>query len=200
MKQIFFLGGCFITIFTVIACNQENATSEKTEAKTETAISQDSLIKKGEYIVLTSGCNDCHTPKKMGQHGPELDEALLFSGHPAQMPLPKIDPAAVKDWVLFNQNLTAFAGPWGVSFAANISSDATGIGNWTEEQFFRALREGKSKGLEGGRSLMPPMPWESFGKKSDEDLRAIFAYLKSTKPVKNLVPAYIPPAQPLASK
>ena len=199
MKRTSFLICPVIAIFTIIACNQENTPSEKAGTET-TTFSHDSLVKRGEYIVLTSGCNDCHTPKKMGPHGPELDETLLFSGHPAQMPVPKVDPAALKDWVLFNQNLTAFVGPWGVSFAANISSDATGIGNWTEEQFFRALREGKSKGLEGGRPLMPPMPWESFGKKSDLDLRAIFAYLKSTKPVKNLVPAYIPPAQPLASK
>lgn len=69
-----------------------------------------------------------------------------------------------------------------MSFAANITSHETGIGNWTEEQFIRALREGKYKGLPNGRLLLPPMPWPYYGQLNDEALRAIFAFLKSTKP------------------
>ena len=91
-------------------------------------------------------------------------------------------------WILMNEDITAAAGMWGISFAANLTSDQTGIGNWTEENFKRALKEGKYKGLEGGRMLLPPMPWQNFANIKDEDVKAIFAYLKSTKPVNNLVP------------
>jgi hypothetical protein len=105
------------------------------------------------------------------------------------MPLAKIDSAASDSWLLFNASLTASVGPWGVSYAANLTSDDTGIGTWTEEQFFRSIREGKQKGLANGRMLLPPMPWPNFARLNDEDLKAIFYYLKSTKAVKNLVPA-----------
>jgi hypothetical protein len=97
---------------------------------------------------------------------------------------------AKKGWVLFAPDLTAAVGPWGMSFSANISSDQTGIGNWTEEQFFRAIREGKSKGLKESRPLLPPMPWAQYRNLKDDDLRAIFAFLKSTKPVENRVPEW----------
>ncbi len=90
---------------------------------------------------------------------------------------------------MLGPDLTNAVGPWGVSFAANISSDETGIGNWTEEQFLTALRKGKYKGMEGSRDLLPPMPWFVYKNFSDEDIRSIFAYLRSGKPVKNIVPA-----------
>ena len=89
---------------------------------------------------------------------------------------------------MFNEDLTSAAGPWGVSFSANITSDSTGLGNWTEAQFFKALREGKFKGLDQSRPLLPPMPWQNLKHLTDEDIRSIFAFLKSTKPVKNVVP------------
>jgi hypothetical protein len=97
--------------------------------------------------------------------------------------------------VLFNHNITAFVGPWGVSFAANLTSDETGIGNWTEAQFFKAIREGKYKGMDNTRPLLPPMPWNMYRNATDDDLRAIFTYLKSTAPVENRVPAPITPGQ-----
>ncbi len=90
---------------------------------------------------------------------------------------------------MFGPDLTNAVGPWGMSFAANISSDDTGIGTWSESQFFKAMREGKWKGLDGSRSLLPPMPWFNFKNLDDTDLRSIFAYLKSSKPVENVVPA-----------
>jgi len=91
--------------------------------------------------------------------------------------------------VLFAPDLTAAVGPWGITYAANITSDQTGIGNWKEENFIRAIREGVSKGLAGNRPLLPPMPWPSLRKLTDEDLTSIFVYLKTTKPVNNAVPA-----------
>jgi hypothetical protein len=185
---IAFVGAC-----AVLACNSDHTTSKKTEGITAEAISQDSLISHGRYLVTVMGCNDCHSPKKMGPMGPEIDTAHLLSGHPAKMPLGKIDPESLKSWVLFNQTQTAVVGPWGVSYAANLTSDASGIGNWSEEQFFTALRKGKYKGMEGGRTLLPPMPWQTIGAASDHDLRSIFAYLKSTQPVENVVPAPLAP-------
>jgi hypothetical protein len=154
------------------------------------------LIKRGDYLVTTMGCNDCHSPKQTGPQGPVVIADLMLSGYPASRPLPKIDAQAIKNgWMLMNQDLTAAVGPWGVSFAGNLTSDQTGIGNWTEGNFLRALKQGKYKGLEGTRTLLPPMPWTNFVTADDEDLKAIFAYLKSTKPVKNVVPLPIPPQE-----
>ena len=89
---------------------------------------------------------------------------------------------------MFGADLTSAAGPWGMSFAGNITSDETGIGNWKEEQFINALRHGKWKGLDNNRSLLPPMPWVVYKNMTDEDLKAIYTYLKTTKPVHNIVP------------
>ncbi len=160
------------------------------------ALSSEQMVQRGNYLVTTMGCADCHSPKRMGERGPEIIAELNLSGYPADRPLRQIAADALKNgWVLFEPDLTAAAGPWGVSFAANITSDQSGIGNWTEEGFIRAMREGKFKGIEGSRMLLPPMPWENFAKLTDEDIRAIYAYLKTTKPVYNVVPAAIPPGE-----
>lgn len=155
---------------------------------------QQDLIKRGEYLVNTIGCADCHSPKRMGEKGPEFDPALHLSGHQQGTQLPVVSQEAISNgWMLFSSDLTAAVGPWGTSFAANITSDETGIGNWSKEQFLTAMRKGKYKGLENARDLLPPMPWQNFGQLSDEDLEAMFEYLKSTKPVRNIVPAPVPP-------
>ena len=81
------------------------------------------LVQRGEYLVTTMGCNDCHSPKKMGPQGPMIIPELLLSGYPADRPLPKFDLQTIKNgWVLLVEDLTAAAGPWGVSFAANLTS------------------------------------------------------------------------------
>ena len=95
----------------------------------------------------------------------------------------------------FTGDLTSAVGQWGASFAGNITSDATGIGNWSEAQFRNALRKGKYKGLDNARDLLPPMPWQNFGQLTDFDIKAVFTFLKSTRPVKNVVPAPIPLAE-----
>lgn len=170
-----------------IACN-----SKATETKPTAAVSLDSssLVKRGEYLVNAMGCDDCHSPKKMGAHGPELIPELRFSGFPSngQLPKPNIEEIK-KGWAMLSPDLTSAVGPWGQSFAANISGDETGLGNWTEQNFFTAIRKGKYKGLEGSRDLLPPMPWFMYKNLNDEDLRSIFYFLKTTKPVKNIVPA-----------
>jgi hypothetical protein len=148
------------------------------------------MVKRGDYLVNSIGCDDCHSPKRMGPHGPEVIPELRFSGYPADRPLQKIDTNVVKQgWVMLAGDLTAAVGPWGVSFAANITPDETGIGNWTEHNFLTAIRHGKFKGLENNRSLLPPMPWFVYKNLTDEDLKSIFAYLKTMPAVKNVVPA-----------
>ena len=172
-------------ILALIACTDGAAKSENNPV----VISKDSLINRGSYLVNAMGCDDCHSPKKFGPNGPEIDMEHRFSGHLSNVPTGKLNKGVMKDgWVLFSMDLTSAAGPWGQSYTANISSDATGIGNWTEEQFFRAIREGKSKGLKEGRPLLPPMPWFAYKNLNDTDLKSIFAFLKSTKPVENRVP------------
>ena len=154
-----------------------------------------SQVKWGEHLVLTGGCGDCHTPKKMTDQGPVDDSSLLLSGHPAQLPIPPVDRVDLQTKGVFaTQTLTSWVGPWGVSFSANITSDSTGIGTWNEEQFIYALRNGIYKGLAGSRPLLPPMPWHSIRNFSDDELKAIFAYLKNIKPIKNTVPTFMPPA------
>ena len=158
--------------------------------------SKDDAVKRGQYLVTIMGCADCHAPKKMTAQGPAPDMDRFLSGHNSALPLGTFDKNILKtgEWVVFNGQSTAFAGPWGMSFAANLTPDETGIGNWSFEQFNTAMRKGKFKGLENSRPLMPPMPWFNYINMADEDMRAIFAYLKSIKPVSNVVPSYIPPA------
>lgn len=178
-----------IATAAILACNSSPGKSVNNEGLVTAVVRPDSLIHRGQYLVTIMGCHDCHTPRKMGPHGPELDSSRLLSGHPSGIPLAKVHPQALESWVLFSQTATAFVGPWGTSFSANITSDGSGIGNWTEEQFFKAIRQGKYKGLDNARPLLPPMPWMVYAQATDDDLRAIFAYLKSTKPVPNVVPS-----------
>jgi Cytochrome c len=177
-----------ITATIVIACNGgpvANNNAGPKEIKDSTW-----FVKRGEQLVSSVGCDDCHSPKRMGPKGIEVIPELRLSGYASKNVLPEVNAAEIqKGWTLFSPDLTATAGPWGVSFAANLTSDATGIGNWTEEQFLTAIRKGKYKGLENGRDLLPPMPWFAYRNMSDEDLKSIFAYLRSTKPVENVVPA-----------
>lgn len=187
-KSIVIISAAAFSVFAIVAaCNGKGSGDKRS------AITQDSLIKRGDYLVSTMGCDDCHSPKAFGPDGIHIVPEQRLSGHQSTAQLGPIDTSVMsKGWVLFSMTSTAVVGPWGISYAANITSDSTGIGMWTEEQFFRALRKGLYKGLEGSRPLMPPMPWEVYKNMSDDDLRAIFAYLKSTKPVKNPVPAWRP--------
>lgn len=179
-----------LSLIFLVSCNDKDY-KEVPEQKTMT---KNDSIKRGEYLVETIGCRDCHSPKSFSERGPEEIPELALSGYHAGDSLPKINSEALQNgWMLFNGDLTAAVGPWGVSFAANITSDDTGIGNWTPERFKTAMREGKLKGDKGGRMILPPMPWQNFGKLSDEDLESMFKYLKSTKPIENAVPAPIPP-------
>ena len=104
--------------------------------------------------------------------------------------MPTINPEALTpgNWILFSPDLTAFVGPWGLSYSANLTSDsATGIGAWNESNFVNAIRKGKHMGFDNGRPISPPMPWDNYNNLSDNDLKSIFAYLKTTVPISNRV-------------
>jgi hypothetical protein len=186
MKKMIILS-LIVTVATTLIYS---CTGESNRVAAAEPISQDSLTKRGEYLVTIMSCNDCHSPMGKG-HMP--DPERLLSGHPANVPVAPFDTATARRYALFGMTGTSMVGPWGVSFAANLTSDETGIGNWTEEQFRIAFTQGKFKGMKEGRNLLPPMPWFNFTNIKDEDLKAIFAYLKSTKPVRNVVPGAIPP-------
>lgn len=166
-------------------------------------MSHDQQVVRGKYLVQASGCNDCHSPKIMTAQGPMDDTTRLLSGHPADMPLFPVDTAVLHGaWIQAAPDLTAWAGPWGVSYSANLTPDEkTGLGGWTEDIFIRTIRTGKYHGVNEGRTLLPPMPWQNFRGMTDEDLKAIFAYLQSVPAVNNAVPAPVPPNQiPMAKK
>jgi len=154
------------------------------------------LVERGKYLVMAGGCNDCHSPKIFTPAGPIPDTTRLLSGHPAGSPLPPIpkDVLGPTQWgALATNDLTAWAGPWGVSFAYNLTPDMkTGIGGWTEEMFIQTLRKGKFMGM--SRDILPPMPWQTIGQMTDDDLKAIFAYLQSLPPIENPIPPPVPPA------
>jgi mono/diheme cytochrome c family protein len=146
-----------------------------------------SAAKRGEYLVKAVGCGDCHTPHKMGPNGPEEDMSRMLSGHPSDMALPP-SPKAEGPWIAsFAGTMTAWAGPWGISYTANLTPDPeTGLGKWTEQQFIDTIRTGRHQGR--GRQILPPMPWQAIQNFNDADLKSIFAYLRSIPPVKNHVP------------
>ena len=149
--------------------------------------------KRGEYIVKSMGCADCHTPNKMGPNGPEPDQTQWLSGHPAGMQLPPAPPASGPWIASVAATMTAWSGPWGVSYTANLTPDPeTGLGQWTEQQFVDTIRSGRHLGR--GRQILPPMPWPAIRNMTDADLKAIFAYLRTIPALKNRVPDPLPPA------
>jgi len=180
----------------LIGCN--SASDEKKEETTATpetkTMTKEEMIKHGDYIVTTGSCNDCHSPKVMTKMGPMPDSTRLLSGHPANDPLPPINLNSLKpgNWMSMAADITAFVGPWGISYTANLTPDsATGIGAWSEATFINTIRSGKHLG--NGRDILPPMPWPFVAKLTDDDLKSVYAYLMSLPPVSNKVPAPVSP-------
>jgi mono/diheme cytochrome c family protein len=175
-----FLVVLLITTMLFVSCSRQESV-------------QQTPAERGKYLVTLGGCHDCHTPKVQGPNGaPMLDETKLLSGHPENLPAPSWSPKDIKEKgvaVATNASLTAWAGPWGVSFAANLTPDKdTGIAEWSEQMFIQVARTGKHQGQPNGRDILPPMPWFNLKDLSDADLRAVWSYLKSIPPVKNRVP------------
>jgi hypothetical protein len=153
------------------------------------------LIARGGYLVKIMGCNDCHTPWVMGPKGPEPDMSRMLSGHPQDFVMPAAPALGAGPWVWAGgATNTAFAGPWGVSFTANLTPDPeTGLGKWTADTFIQAIRNGKHEGQ--GRPILPPMPWPMYRNATDEDLQAVFAFLQTIPAINNRVPQPVDPPE-----
>jgi hypothetical protein len=166
-----------------------------TPARAERAAASTATVARGKYLVTIMGCNDCHTPWKTTPRGPEPDMTRMLSGHPQDFTVTA--PPARGDgpwvWAATGTN-TAFSGPWGISFTANLTPDPdTGLGMWTAATFIAALRSGRHEGQ--GRPILPPMPYPMIRQATDEDLEAIFSYLRSIPPIRNRVPQPIEPPE-----
>jgi mono/diheme cytochrome c family protein len=183
-----------LLVVTVIVATAYLALNAQSTSK-PAAAEQGQLVKRGKYLVLLGGCNDCHSPKVFTAQGPIPDTTRLLSGAPADNNLPAVPTGVLSPdkWGFLGSNdMTTWAGPWGISFASNLTPDqVTGSGAWTEAAFIKAMRNGKHLGA--GRDILPPMPWQEIGQVSDADLKAIFAYLRSLKPVENMVHLPVPP-------
>jgi len=189
MKKTLFSILMTLSFFSLVLI-QFSCMQSKDEKK---AMTQKELVVRGKYLVTAGGCNDCHTPKMMTNQGPVPDTTKLLAGYMSNFPLADIDTTVTNSkWVFANMESTVWVGPWGVSFSANLTPDgATGLGNWTEEIFIKAMKTGKHMGM--GRPILPPMPWPGIANLTDEDFKAVFTYLKSINPIKNQVPEPIPP-------
>lgn len=121
---------------------------------------QESLLERGDYLINTIvACGNCHTPKT-------ADAA----------PIQAMEMAGA--FVIKEEAFTAYA--------PNITMDLeTGIGSWTNEEIIRSIRDGIRP---DGSVIGPPMPSPFYRNMSDRDVRAVVAYLRSIKPVKNVVP------------
>ena len=155
---------------------------------------------RGKYLVSTSACHDCHTPFKLGPNGPEPDTERALSGHPQALVMPPAPQLPPGPWlVTMAATNTAFAGPWGVSFTANLTPDAdTGLGQWSLKNFMDTIRTGRHLGR--GRAVLPPMPIPVYNNFTDDDLEAVYSYLRTIPPISNRVPEPLPPAQATAAK
>lgn len=126
------------------------------------------LVARGEYLATITGCGDCHTPGTF-YGAPDMSRKLSGSE-------------------------LGWQGPWGVSYARNLTPDKeTGIGSWTDEQIITAIRQGRRP---DGTPVLPPMPWPDFAAMTDDDVKAIVAFLRSVPPVHHAVPAVVPPGKP----
>jgi mono/diheme cytochrome c family protein len=176
----------------ISGCNARDAAASSAPA----AVDGKAQIARGAYLVTIGGCNDCHTPWKMGANGPEPDMTRMLSGHPETIKITSAVAAPGGPWqhgMVAGPTMTSWSGPWGVSFTANLTPDRnTGLGIWTEDIFIKTIRTGRHWGV--SRPILPPMPWFNYRQMTDDDLKAVFAYLRSIPPVTNHVPEPIPPA------
>lgn len=165
----------------------------------QVACSRDAVVspvERGRKLVSFGACHDCHTPWKLdpaiGSKVPDMSRML--SGHPEGAPGPG-GTLGAEDMAVIGPTFTSFRMPFGVIHAPNLTPDVeTGTGTWTEEMFLNIFRKGKHLGGDG-RPVLPPMPWPMAASLPDEDLKAIFAYLRTVPPIRNAVPVANPPPQ-----
>lgn len=149
--------------------------------------SQSDMAQRGKYLVDTVGaCGHCHTPRA----GAEYNMDMYLAGHPSNAPYPRYNFSMMQQgiFILTSPQMSAFSGPFGTSFASNLTPDnETGLGEWTEKMFIDAMRTGHHQGDMNNRQIFPPMPTKHYAEMNDADLKAIWAYLRTIKPVKNEV-------------
>ncbi len=180
-------------LLITLACRSQ---ADKQRAAARQAMSELKIStpsERGKYLVAIAGCSECHTPFKMGPNGPEPDMTRYLAGHPQDLKLPPAPLLPLGPWVMVGAATnTAFHGPWGTTFAANLTPDLqTGMGVWTEDMFLKAMKTGKHMG--SGRQILPPMPQPAYANMTDDDLKAVYTYLRTIPKVSNMVPEYIPP-------
>lgn len=174
------------TVFAALLTMQSVARANEDSAKS-------AQLARGKYLVTVAGCNDCHTPWKVGEAGPEPDMSRMLSGHPADFEITAPAKMPEGPWIVAAAPTnTAWSGPWGVSFTANLTPDKeTGLGKWSETIFIQTIRTGRHLGR--GRPILPPMPIPMYKNFTDDDLKAIFSYLQSIPAINNPVPEPLPP-------
>jgi mono/diheme cytochrome c family protein len=188
-----------LSALAVVAAFAPRASGQPRSTPARAPAASPQRVERGRYLVAFGACSDCHTPLRMNPttHAPEPDMSRFLSGHPAGGPDPK-GTLGDGDLALIGGSFTAFKLPFGVVYAANLTSDReTGLGTWSEAMFVRAMRTGKHLGG-AGRPILPPMPWYGLAALSDADLRSIFAYLRTVPAVHNGVPAPKVPEAALA--
>ena len=193
--RVALLSACLPMAIAITACSQPPAAPPASSAPASAAAPASTMtpVERGQNLIYGGGCHDCHTPKKLTPAGPEPDMALSLSGHPEKIAITTpFKPAAGSPWTIAtNDTLTAWSGPWGISFAANLTPDKeTGL-NMSERNFVIAIKTGAHLGT--ARPILPPMPWQQYGQLPESDLKAMYAYLQTIPPIKNQVPAPIPP-------
>ena len=128
------------------------------------ALAQDARIARGKYLVAIMDCGGCHTP---GAFSGKPDMGRQLAGESVGFQVPGL----------------------GIFYPPNLTPDReTGIGKWSEADVVKAVRTGVRP---DGRVLAPVMPWHSYAALTDGDAKALAAYLKSQKPVRNQVPAIV---------
>jgi cytochrome c553 len=139
----------------------------------------ESIVERGRYLVGITGCHDCHSPKLAGM---KPDPERMLSGRPQTTKV----PSKAEGEVHASEDLTAWTGGWGQSVASNLTPDpATGLGmRYTEAKFVQTMRTGKKP---EGVQLLPPMPTDVYQNMKDDDLKAIYAYLRTITPIRNAV-------------
>jgi hypothetical protein len=174
-RRLIFLA-CGALTFIGAAC-AFNSSQETIPADWE----QTSYIERGNYLVNYLGhCAGCHTP--LAPNG-ESDMNLYLSGVPSKYAGTKVGRSQV----------AGFPGPRGARFyAKNLTPDPeTGLGRWSEEQFVQTFKNGVRS--DGTKYAVSPMEWNIYANMKEEDVRAMYRYLRTIKAIPNKVPANIPP-------
>src|SRR3989442_5159376 len=135
------LAGPALLLLLIAGCKppEPQSTTSQTAAPPPAAAPKQSPVERGKYMVTVGGCNDCHTPKKLGPNGPEPDMSKELSGNPSTEKLAPVPAGLIapdKYLTVVKNHLCAWGGPWGVGFATNPTPDkAAGLGSWPQNMF-----------------------------------------------------------------